>query len=42
LAQSGLNEEQLRAVIAHELAHIRRLDAFVDLFQMLVETVSTQ
>lgn len=37
-ALTGLNEEQLRAVIAHELAHIRRLDAFVNLFQMLVET----
>jgi beta-lactamase regulating signal transducer with metallopeptidase domain len=38
-ALTGLNEEQLRAVIAHELAHIRRLDAFVNLFQMLVETL---
>jgi len=35
----GLSEEQLRAVIAHELAHIRRLDAFVNLFQILAETL---
>lgn len=38
-ALTGLTEEQLRAVIAHELAHIRRLDAFVNLFQILVETL---
>jgi beta-lactamase regulating signal transducer with metallopeptidase domain/sporulation protein YlmC with PRC-barrel domain len=38
-ALSGLNELQLRAVIAHELAHIRRLDAFVNLFQVAVETL---
>jgi beta-lactamase regulating signal transducer with metallopeptidase domain len=38
-ALTGLSEDQLRAVIAHELAHIRRLDAFVNLFQILVETV---
>jgi beta-lactamase regulating signal transducer with metallopeptidase domain len=38
-ALTGLSEEQLRAVIAHELAHILRLDAFVNLFQMLVETL---
>jgi beta-lactamase regulating signal transducer with metallopeptidase domain len=33
-ALTGLSEEQLRAVIAHELAHVRRLDAFVNLFQI--------
>ena len=38
-ALSGLNQDQLRAIIAHELAHIRRLDAFVNLFQILVETL---
>src|SRR6185312_3160593 len=38
-ALTGLNEEQLRAVIAHELAHIRRHDAFVNLFQILVEAL---
>jgi beta-lactamase regulating signal transducer with metallopeptidase domain len=38
-AVAGLSEEQLEAVIAHELAHIRRHDAFVQLFQVGVETL---
>ena len=38
-ALSGLTELQLRAVIAHELAHIRRLDAFFNLFQVAAETL---
>ena len=38
-ALTGLSEIQLRAVIAHELAHVRRLDAFVNLLQILVETL---
>lgn len=38
-AISGLSEEQLEAVIAHELAHIQRHDAFVHLFQVAVETL---
>src|SRR5215471_16389045 len=38
-ALTGLNEAQLRAVIAHELAHIRRFDAFVNVFQVTVETL---
>jgi bla regulator protein blaR1 len=38
-ALTGLSEAQLRAVIAHELAHIRRFDAFVNLFQLAVETL---
>ena len=38
-ALSGLTEAQLEAVIAHELAHIRRLDCFVNLFQIAVETL---
>ena len=38
-ALSGLTEEQIEAVIAHELAHIRRLDCFVNLFQIGVETL---
>jgi beta-lactamase regulating signal transducer with metallopeptidase domain/predicted flap endonuclease-1-like 5' DNA nuclease len=38
-ALTGLNETQLRAVIAHELAHIRRFDAFVNVFQVAVETL---
>jgi beta-lactamase regulating signal transducer with metallopeptidase domain len=38
-ALSGLTELQLRAVIAHELAHIRRFDAFFNLFQAAAETL---
>ncbi len=38
-ALSGLSAEQLEAVIAHELAHIQRLDAFVNLFQIAIETL---
>ena len=35
----GLNDEQLAALIVHELAHIRRLDYFVNFFQVAAETV---
>ena len=38
-AITGLSEAQLRAVIAHELAHIKRYDAFVNLFQIAAESV---
>src|SRR6266704_831432 len=38
-ALTGLTEEQIEAVIAHELAHIRRLDCFVNLFQITAETL---
>ena len=38
-AITGLSVVQLEAVIAHELAHIRRYDAFVNLFQVAVETL---
>ena len=38
-ALTGLSEEQLGAVIAHELAHIQRLDPFVNVFQVCVETL---
>ena len=38
-AISGLSMDQLDAVIAHELMHVRRLDAFVNLFQIAVETL---
>jgi len=38
-ALTGLSEDQLRSVIAHELAHIQRLDAFVNVFQVCVETL---
>jgi beta-lactamase regulating signal transducer with metallopeptidase domain len=36
---TGLTDEQLRMVIAHELAHVRRLDAFVNVFQICAETL---
>ncbi len=35
----GLRMEQLEAVLAHELAHIRRHDYLVNMLQMLVETL---
>jgi len=38
-ALTGLSEDQIAAVIAHELAHIRRLDCFVNLFQIAAETL---
>jgi len=38
-ALTGLSEEQLQLVIAHELAHIRRFDPFVNVFQVCVETL---
>ena len=38
-ALTGLSEEQLAMIIAHELAHIRRLDCFVNLFQIGAETL---
>jgi beta-lactamase regulating signal transducer with metallopeptidase domain len=38
-ALTGLSEDQIEAVIAHELAHIRRLDCFVNLFQIAAETL---
>ncbi len=38
-ALTGLSEEQLQVVIAHELAHIQRFDTFVNVFQVCVETL---
>jgi len=38
-AVTGLSEDQVRSVIAHELAHIQRLDPFVNVFQIWVETL---
>jgi len=38
-ALTGLTETQLRAVVSHELAHIRRFDAFVNVFQVAGETL---
>jgi beta-lactamase regulating signal transducer with metallopeptidase domain len=38
-ALTGLSEAQLASVIAHELAHIKRFDSLVNLFQIAVETL---
>jgi beta-lactamase regulating signal transducer with metallopeptidase domain len=38
-ALTGLSAQQLESVIAHELAHVKRLDPFVNLFQIAVETL---
>ena len=38
-AITGLSDAQLQAVIAHELAHIKRFDAFVNLFQVAAESL---
>jgi bla regulator protein blaR1 len=38
-ALTGLSEEQLQVVIAHELAHIQRFDPFVNVFQVCAETL---
>ena len=36
---SGLSTEQMEMVLAHELAHVRRHDFFVNLLQAVVETL---
>jgi beta-lactamase regulating signal transducer with metallopeptidase domain len=36
---TGLSEQQLQSIIVHELAHIQRFDAFVNVFQICVETL---
>ncbi|MEJ2705098.1 MAG: M56 family metallopeptidase, partial [Sedimentisphaerales bacterium] len=38
-ALTGLNTEQLEALLAHELAHIRRYDYLVNMLQTIVETL---
>jgi beta-lactamase regulating signal transducer with metallopeptidase domain len=38
-AMTGLSPQQIEAVLAHELAHIRRYDYLVNLVQSCVETV---
>jgi len=38
-ALAGLSPDQLRAILAHELAHIRRHDYLVNLLQSMVETL---
>lgn len=39
VAVTGLSPEQLRAVLAHELAHIRRYDFVVNLLQRCIEAL---
>ena len=36
---TGLTPTQLEAILAHELAHVRRLDYLVNVFQCLIETL---
>lgn len=38
-AVTGLTPEQIRAVLAHELAHIRRHDHWANLAQVIIETL---
>ncbi|WP_166831122.1 M56 family metallopeptidase [Thalassoroseus pseudoceratinae] len=38
-AVMGLNERQLRAILAHELAHVKRYDYAVNVLQTVIETV---
>lgn len=38
-ALSGLSPQQLEAILAHELAHVRRHDYLVNILQAVVETV---
>lgn len=38
-ALTGLSPEQLEAILAHELAHVRRFDCFVNLSQIAAETL---
>lgn len=36
---TGMNEEQLKIVLAHEMAHIRRFDYLVNFFQHFIEAL---
>ena len=36
---TGLDEDQLRAILAHELAHIRRYDYLVNILQSAIEVI---
>jgi len=35
----GLTPDQLEAILAHELAHVRRYDYLINLFQTMIETI---
>jgi beta-lactamase regulating signal transducer with metallopeptidase domain len=36
---TGIQPEMLKAILAHELAHIRRYDYLINLFQMIIESL---
>jgi beta-lactamase regulating signal transducer with metallopeptidase domain len=36
---TGLSTEQIESIVAHELAHIRRYDYLINIFQLIVETL---
>jgi|GEM_PF-6746518 len=36
---TGLNQDQIECLLAHELAHVRRMDYLVNVFQSIVEIV---
>jgi beta-lactamase regulating signal transducer with metallopeptidase domain len=38
-ALTGMNNEQIEMILAHELAHIRRNDYFVNIIQSVIETL---
>ncbi|MEZ6091503.1 MAG: M56 family metallopeptidase [Pirellulaceae bacterium] len=38
-ALTGLSEQQLRAILAHELAHVKRYDYLINICQSVVETL---
>lgn len=38
-AMTGLSAEQLDAILAHEIAHVRRHDYFINLIQTVIETL---
>src|SRR6202012_743421 len=36
---SSMPPNQIEAILAHELAHVRRCDYFINLFQVMIETL---